>query len=279
MSKLEYLDFLKFLSKPHFVRDVAEQYRISKKLANFHLREAIKSGQVLISEKPVFQTLRSSEGKLRRFRGFLYISQSSHMLVDGWAKFKTREANDLISKVKGDVFFIRFVSKTHGSLGKEIFNHKLSGFTHIEKAEGSRALGRHFKIKDPLASEFDVSLGKLKLANHRTIDQLLEQEPCSTEENFKSLSHVERMHLFQALSAKPLPFLDLHKHFGVSKQTIRRLVKNGLLAEMWGPRTIGVRFKLTDKGKLHLKGLKKAAAIKPEIKKNAVIKLKQRIML
>lgn len=48
---------------------------------------------------------------------------------------------------------------------------------------------------------------------------------------------------------------ELHVRFGVSKQTVKRLVKNEFLTEMWGPKAIGVRFKLSKKGKRYLKKL------------------------
>lgn len=274
MSRLESSSLLKFLSKPRFVYEVAEHYGISKNLASFHLRKAIKSGQVLISESPLFQTLRNSEGKLKRIGGFVYIFRNSPMFADGWEKFALREANDLISKSKGSVFSIRFLSKTQSSLGKGMAHHKLSGSTFDEKV-GSRAAS-HFKTKGPLSSEFDVSSAKVKLAKARTVDQLLRQGTRQTPEQIKSLSHVERIRLFKALLKEPLPFLELHGRFGVSKQTIRGLVRNGLLMEVWGPKAVGVMFKPTKKGKIHVKELEAAANYELKIGEGVVIRLKHR---
>jgi len=277
MSKLDHLSLLKFLSKPRFAHEVAEHYGISKKLAIFHLREAIKSGQVLISERPVSQTLRNSEGKLKRFGGFVYVFRNSPMFADGLEKFTVREANALISKSKGSVFSIRFLSKTRSSLGKGVFDRKLSGFA-FDKTGGSRLMS-HVKTRGPFASEFDVSSAKVKLAKRRTADQLLGYKARSPQEEVKSLSHAEKIRLFKALSKKSSPFLDLHGRFGVSKQTIRGLVKNGLLMEVWGPKAIGVGFKLTNKGKIYLKELEAASEYEPKMRETAFIRLKQRIAI
>jgi len=273
MSKLDRLNLLKFLSKPRFVHEVAEHYGISKKLADFHIRKAVKSGQVLISERPIFQTSRGSDGKLKRFGGFVYVFRNSPMLADHWAKFAVREADDLTSKSKGDVFSIRFLSKTHGSLKKGVLNHKLSDLS-FEETGGSRAVVRHFKTQGPLTSEFGVSSANVRLSKRRTLDQLIEHRTRPTQEEVTSLSHVKRIRLFQALLKEPLPFLDLHGRFGVSKQTIRGLVKNGLLTQVWGPKAIGVRFGLTNKSKIYLKELEAATKIEPRIRENALIRLK-----
>ena len=197
------------------------------------------------------------------------------MLVDGWARFRMREANDSISKSKGDVFSVRFLSETHGSIGGGGFDHKLSGFTFEEQA-GSLAVRRHFKTKGPLTSEFDVPSAKVKLAKHRTLDLLLRDRPRATPEEAKSLTHVERIRLFQALLREPLPSMDIHGRFGVSKQKIRRLVENGLLREMWAPKGIGVRFELTKKGKIYLRELEAAAKYEPWMKEKNFIRLKHR---
>lgn len=277
MSKLNHRALSKFLSKPRFAHEVAEHYGISKKLADFHLREAITSGQVLISEKPVLQTLRNSHGKLKRFRRFLYVSQNSPMLADGWTRFKMKEAKGLISPATGDVFSIRFLSQTHGLIGKGIGNQKFSGFV-FKEATCAPGVERHFKTDKPLTSEFDVASTKMKLTHRRTIEQLLEHATPTISEETASLPYAERIRLFQALLKEPLPFLDLHGRFGGSKQIIRGLVRNGLLMEVWGPRAIGVVFKLTNKGKMHLKELEAAAKHEPNMRNKTYIRLKQRTM-
>jgi len=89
------------------------------------------------------------------------------------------------------------------------------------------------------------------------------------------LSHVQTLQLFRGLMKEPLSFLELRGGFGVSKQTVKRLVRNGLLKETWGPKAVGVRFVLSDKGQAYLKGLEAAAKYKPNAHKSAVIRLKQ----
>jgi hypothetical protein len=59
-------------------------------------------------------------------------------------------------------------------------------------------------------------------------------------------------------------------------QTVRRLVKNGLLIEEWGPQAIGVRFKPSKKGKLYLKELEAAAKYESKIVEKDFIRLKRR---
>jgi len=128
----------------------------------------------------------------------------------------------------------------------------------------------------PLVSSFDVPSAKGKLVRSRTVNQLLEHRTTPSQKATGYLSHAERIHLFQALLKEPLTFLDLHSRFGVSKQIIRRLVKKGLLMEIWGPKTVGVRFKLSYKGKIHLRKMEGAAKLEPEMRERVFIRVKHR---
>jgi len=82
--------------------------------------------------------------------------------------------------------------------------------------------------------------------------------------------------LFRALLKKPLSFLDIHGRFGVSKQVVGWLAKTGFLREVWGPKAIGVKFMLANKGRMHLRELEAAAKCDPIVRETAFIQLKQR---
>lgn len=267
MSKVDRVSLLKFLSKPRLVNEVAKHYGISKKLANFHLLEAVKSGQVLISEKPIVKALGRSKAKLKPLKGFTYVSRNSATLVNGWKRFANKEDLGSQSTSKNNAISVKFVSETHSLLGENMSSQKFPDY---------RDASLHLRTEGLGTAEFDVSTTKVKLGRKKTVDQMSRRKQGSASERAKTLTHLERMHLFQALSKKPLPYMDLHERFGVSKKSIRSLVKNGLLMEVWGPRSIGLRFKLTEKGKIALKRLEAAAKMQPKIKKSAVIRLKQR---
>jgi len=116
----------------------------------------------------------------------------------------------------------------------------------------------------------------MKLAKNGRSTRRLKWEKRYNSES-KSLLHVEKISLFQALSDKPLPFLDIHGRFGVSKRTVIGFVKRGFFEEVWGPKNIGVKFKLTEKGEAHLKRLEDASHFEhPQLKK-IFIRLKHRI--
>ncbi len=89
------------------------------------------------------------------------------------------------------------------------------------------------------------------------------------------LTQAKRLQLFRALLKQPLPFLDLHVRFGVSKQTVRSFVRRGLLTEIWGPKAVGLRFRLSRKGMIHLKGLEKASWYDPTLSNRRMIHLKR----
>jgi len=274
MSKLDHVSLSKFLSKPRFLHEVAEHYGISKELAEFHLRGAVKSGQVLISERPVFQTLRLSNRRKKRSGGFVYVSEKSPGLVNNWTRFSLKTLC-VSTGSKGEAVSVRFLSSTDALKAREVFDRKLPG-SFGEGTTDSRVDKHRLKATGSLVPPFDGSRSKVKLSRQRSVDQLLRNMPRSVAEEAKSISQVERIRLFRALVKEPLPFLDLHGRFGVSKQIVRRLIKNGFLRETWGPKAIGVRFKLTNKGRVHLRELEAAAKYEPTVRETTFIRLKHR---
>jgi len=149
-----------------------------------------------------------------------------------------------------------------------------------KKASSSRIVTKTLMQREREAPRFlSILRAKGRLVRHKTATPPLGRKVWWNAEESSRLSYVKRLQLFQALLKEPLPFLELHCRFRVSKQTIRGLVKNGFLMETWGPKAVGVRFKPTSKGKIHLKELEAAAKIEPKIRKKASIRLKHGIPL
>jgi hypothetical protein len=269
MSKFNRQSLLKFLSRPRFVHEVEEHYKISKKLAYTRLREVIKSGDVLISKKPIFQTCGTSKDKQERSSGFLYVLRDRSMIEDSATKLGTKKPNNQASKPKYDFPFVQS-TQVHSLIEKKAYN-KSPKLSFAEEAERSRNPHINLNTTLPLTSKLNLSSGKVKMTKRIRPEHFLVHETRSTRD-IKSLSSVEKIHLLRTL-LKPTTFLDLHGRFGVSKERIKGLMKNGLLAEVWGPKAVGLRFKLTRKGKACLRELEAAAKCEPEIKKKAFIKL------
>jgi len=140
---------------------------------------------------------------------------------------------------------------------------------------GSRIVTEALMQKEHVAPRFmSLLMGKGRLIRHKGITPQLGRKVWGNAEESSRLSHAQSLQLFRALLKEPLPFLELHGRFGISKQIIKRLVKNGLLTEMWGPKAVGVRFKLTSKGKIYLKELEGAAKYEPKMRESVFIPLK-----
>jgi hypothetical protein len=90
------------------------------------------------------------------------------------------------------------------------------------------------------------------------------------------LSESRKLQLFRALLKKPLAALELRASYGVSKQSLKGFCRKGLIAEVWGPGTVGLRFGLTRKGKGYLAELKAAAKYDLSITNRGSIRLKNR---
>jgi len=190
---------------------------------------------------------------------------------------KVRLAGGVPQKSTLNLFSSKFLKSRDVSVNKlatrnaSILNKKVSN---------SSVITGNIMQKEHMAPRFlSILMGKGTLIKNKVTSQLLGRKVWSDTRESKSLSNAKKLQLFQALLEEPLPFLDVHARFGVSKQTIRRLVKNGLLVEVWGPKAIGVRFKLSKKGKIYLKELEAAARYEPRMKEKSFIRLKHRASL
>ena len=276
MQKLDRSKLLHFLSKPRYAREVANYFNISGKLVNYHLKEWVKSGQVLVSEKHVSGCLLNLKGKLKRLNGFLYVSRNSPLLTKGSLQLTSKKDERSTSTATTEVIRVKFIPGVRSPREKCLREQEISAFTD-RKTDPMRTASDRFKSKVNLDSSFlNVLVVKGRLTRRSVGNQPMGRETSLSQGGYKPLSHVERIRLFQAVSDQLLPFLDLHARFGVSKQTIRRLVKNGLLMEEWGPKAIGVRFKLSREGKVYLKELKAAAKYESKMTENDFIRLKRR---
>lgn len=260
-----------FLSKPRFLHEIAEHYGVSRETAAFHLREAVKSGQILVSEARVFQDIKDSSGNLKKLRGFVYVHRESPILVGKDAEFSLPKTDNSERELRSDSH--TSFSKPHGESTRTTLERGGLKFASQEKPNCESAA--RLKANHSLISKLKVSSAKASSANNTISSRSLPYKQYSSSKP-PSLLNVEKIRLFQALQKEPLPFLDIHNWFEVSRQTITRLVNNGLLMETWGPKGVGVRFKLTSKGKASLAQFEEASKYEPRIKESPLTRLKQR---
>lgn len=260
MSKFDRSGLLKFLRKPRCLRAIVRHFEVPTKLVDYHLQEAIESGEVLVYRKQVPPGFPNSNAKQLRLKGLLYISRNSPLV-----------AKDLAA--------INSLPKTRSSATKESAhpNHKNSVFSS-RKPVFMRNLMPYLKLdKAELSGVLHNLSNKMKLAKNNRNTRRLKWERRYDSSESKSLLYVEKIRLFQALSNKPLPFLDIHRRFGISKQIVKGFVKRGFFEEVWGPKNIGVRFQLTEKGEAYLKRLEKASHFEHQQRKKIFIRLKHGI--
>jgi predicted DNA-binding protein YlxM (UPF0122 family) len=260
-----------FLSKPRFLHEIAEYYGVSKKTAIFHIREAMKSGQLLVSEAPVFQTIKDSSGNLKKLKGFVYVYQESPTLVGKDIRFSLPKTDNSKRKLRSTSH--ASFTKPNGECTRAGLEPGSRRFASMEKANPENAA--RLKANRSRISKLKVSSVKVSSVNHTRSSPLLPSEKYSSGKP-AALLNVEKIRLFQALLKEPLPFLDICNRFEVSRQTITRLVRNGLLMEAWGSKGVGVRFKLTSKGKACLAQFEEASKYEGRIKDSALTRLKQR---
>jgi hypothetical protein len=262
-----------FLSEPRFLHEIVEHYKVSKKTAVFHLREAVKSGEVLVSEAPAFRTIKDSTGNLKKLSGFLYVYHESPILVRKGARLSMLKTDNSIPEFSSTAR-VNFLSKPHNVFGT-VGSARGSTDPPLLGKANSEDIGAKLRASSRFVSKLNVS--SVRVAS---VKETRSNRPPPSKEYSngkpKPLLNAEKIRLFQELLKEPLPFLDIHDRFNVSRQTISRLVNRGLLIETWGSRGVGVRFKLTDKGKACLAQLKGASRYEPRIRESPLTRLKQR---
>jgi hypothetical protein len=266
MAKIDQSKLLQFLRKPRFVREVAKHFGISTRLADVHLREAIKSGHVLSTRNSVLKISGTLKDKLEQAGGFLYVLSDSSEIGKNVTKHEKNESSNQILR-SGYCFPMFQSTKIHGSVDKNVINR-------LRKPDSFEETQRFRNLHTDQDAAHNLRLPSSKV---KTVKRILAEHSLTHEtrlaKDIKSLSILQKIDLLRTL-LKPANFLDLHGRFGVSKETIKSLVKNDLLKEVWGPKAVGLRFKLTRKGKTYLKELEGAARYEPQMEKKAFIKLK-----
>jgi hypothetical protein len=148
------------------------------------------------------------------------------------------------------------------------------------KVSGASVLSDELMQEENTSSRFlSLLVDKGKIIRHKAIRDQPAGNAHSDTEEAECLSHGKKLLLLQALRRQPLPFLDLHVLFGVSKQTIRRLVKRGFLSEAWGPKAVGLRFKLSKKGRSYLNELEAASKYESQTTRRDCIRLRSKAFL
>jgi len=260
-----------FLLKPRFLHEIVEHYGVSRETAVFHLREAVKSGQIIVREAPAFQAIKDSSGNLKKLRGFVYVNRQSPILVGKDNRFSLPKTDNSKRKLRGtsNASFLkpnRESTRTDSERGSPRFATE-------EKANTESSA--RLRANHSLLSKLKVSSVKLSSVNHTRLTRSLPSKQYSSSKP-AALLNAEKIRLFQALLKEPLPFQDIHNRFEVSRQTITRLVMRGLLMETWGSKGVGVRFTLTSKGKAWLAQPEAASKCGPRIKERPLTRLKQR---
>jgi len=250
-------DLLSFLSEPRCLKEVAEHFEISSPVAYCVLQEALVQNQILVCKCSRNPSLKSQKKQKQRDTLF-YIAEDSGLLSKGLTRFAAKGVRLAQEGVRSETAFVKFRSKV---------SSKSNFFSMIENTSdsGNRELGQ-----TPFP-RVRVNKGKLVRSARLRAPPVIRQS--LTQSQIGSFSVAEKLSMLTALSRQPLSYLDLRARFSISKKRIKTFMKNGLIKEVWGPKNIGVRFRLTENGKKHLKRLKVAAKFGKDKMRKTTIEL------
>ncbi len=258
MRGLKPSDLLDFLSEPRSLKEVALHFGVPEPVARYYIQKEIEQDEILICKHSRGADSRSQ--KKGQHKNHIYISRSSNLLSRGLASF----------------------AATKDARAKEELRQKTALFKFSSKSANKSSLSTTADISDSKNPELEqhsfprLGMGKERLVRTSKRRHFLAINRPAKLGRTKSLTASEKLALFTALCNRPLSYLDLHTGFDISKQTIKTFVKNGLIQESWGPRNIGVGFRLTEKGKEYLERLRRAAKLEKDEIKKASIRLKHR---
>lgn len=228
---------------------------ISNVHSKYHLRDEVKSGQIAVNPKANFRRVSRLRGKLRQKNTSMYIAPNSPLFASS-----PQHATDLSRALVPNsadwrvrMGFYSGFKEAGGSSARSIVS-----FSN-EKADAMERLLPKRKSEANLVS---VS-SSIHAVNGRPIakKKMIFGGPFgrSSRNRHSLVSEPDKLHLFDALLEQPKSFAELQAVFRVSRQNVETLVRRGLLAEVWGPEQIGVKFKLTQKGKECLEMLHEAS--------------------
>lgn len=248
---------LHFLTEPRSLKEIAEHFGISEPTAYYYLQKKIEQDQILICKCSRHTQRVDAQQKSETL---FYISRDSKLLSKGLTRFAVTEAIRTQGRIGNETSSIKFTST---GASRSNF-HRM-----IEDASDSKK--REFRL---------TSLPRINVRREKLVRSIRRHAPVIRQplkqSQVRSVSAAEKLSILNALSRQPLPYLDLHARFSISKHVVKTLLRNGLVKETWGSKNIGVRFQLTGKGEKRLKQLKVAARLgKNNIRKTA-IKLKHR---
>lgn len=260
MANSDFSKLLNFLSEPRSMREIVNYLGISASLAQDYVEKAVEQDKVVIYNlRTALGTRNKRLKRRRRHESSLYVARTSDLLSQGLTEF---EANTLrMTKERGEGTAFPRMKSTSTTNKPDFYRMTEGGFSQ-EKSTSS------FPKLDTHAS---------KLVKKTDVERLLHKRYPSHERT-KILSPSEEISILTALSLQPLSFMDLHSQFKTSKSTVKTFIKRGLIQEVWGPKDIGVKYKLANKGKSHLKKLKAAAKLEIDKIGKARIQLKHKII-
>jgi hypothetical protein len=243
MGKRRRIDLSEFLTRPRLLQEIVEHYRVTTKIAALHLRKAAESGQVLISEAPIFRTFKDSSGNLKKLGGFVYVHSKN------------------LPRSRRELKFTLL-----GNEGLPKFRNKAGPENHPTATDTSHSLVSKLNVTS--ARSVSEKRGRLDRECAPRYQKSVNNKP-------RSLQWAEKTSLFEAMQ-KPSSFLDLHARFNVSKETMNGLVKKGFLKETWGSDGVGLTFNLSGKGKKYLEELEAESKYEPTLRKSPLTRLRQR---
>ncbi len=242
-------NLMHFLSEPRSLKEVAKHFGISPSLADYHLTKAIEQKRILVCKCPSNANLNSKKKKQRET--LFYISKDSHLLANeltGFTVTRTVKAQG----VGNEITFIKFDSEDASK----------SNFS---------VSGKNNEPDSPLFPRIEVRREKLLRSGRR--NTYVARQPLKKSQT-RRFSTAEKLSMLTALSRQLLSYLDLKARFNVSKYAIKTFIKKELIEEKWGPKNIGIRFRLTKKGERYLERLKMAAKLEKDKIRKANIQLK-----
>lgn len=243
------------------MREIIHYLGVSASLAQDYVEKAVEQDKIVIYNLRTAPGTRITRLKRRKLQeSSLYVARTSDLLSQGLTEF---EANTLRMTKEGE---------------ETTFPRVKSTSTTTKNPDLYRMTERGSSQEKPTSSSFPkLDTHATKLVKKTDVERLL-QRKYSSHERTKILTPSEEISILTALSLQPLSFMDLHSQFKAAKSTVKTFIKRGLIQEVWGPKDIGVKYKLAKKGKSHLKKLKAAAKLGIDEIGKARIQLKHKLV-
>ncbi len=235
-----------YLKRPRSAREVADRFRISKRLAISQLKEGVTTGNISVIGPPLRLRLSEGHSEWKQIPKALQVSRDTELIA------------------------------TVGSptVGPRYLSLRLTG--------GGANRSPQFRPSAASAQLTSERIPKRHRPSMQRVKSRLTMNPQSNRQSSlkgtrkrRLLGPSDLLQILTHVKAHPATIAQTREALAISGAELKRLLRTGLLKESWGRGGVGVTIRLSQEGLKQLNWMNKASKLDQRAKRALFVSLKQ----